>query len=99
MKVHRRTPLGVKVYVYRHVFIVLSAAGMWDRGICKVPKGYSIHHKDGNRYNNDLSNLQLLTKTEHHRLHRKEKKPKEYKSLLRGRTLDEAFPICCERNY
>jgi hypothetical protein len=28
-----------------------------------------VHHKDGNRQNNDLSNLELLTNTEHQRLH------------------------------
>ncbi len=28
-----------------------------------------VHHKDGNSMNNDLTNLQVLSKTEHHRLH------------------------------
>lgn len=31
-----------------------------------------VHHKDGNRANNELSNLQLMTKSEHSRLHAKE---------------------------
>ena len=31
-----------------------------------------IHHLDGNKYNNDLSNLQLLDKKEHNSLHGKE---------------------------
>jgi hypothetical protein len=32
-------------------------------------KGYVIHHKDGNHFNNKISNLQKLTKGEHFSLH------------------------------
>lgn len=35
-----------------------------------VPKGYVIHHIDGNKFNNDISNLQCLTREEHYNLHR-----------------------------
>jgi hypothetical protein len=35
-----------------------------------VPKGYHIHHKDGNSLNNNLNNLQCLTENEHHSLHK-----------------------------
>lgn len=31
-----------------------------------------VHHKDGNRSNNDLDNLQLMTRAEHASLHAKE---------------------------
>lgn len=34
-----------------------------------IPKGYEVHHKDLNRYNNDISNLELLEKHEHKKLH------------------------------
>ena len=33
------------------------------------PKKYDIHHKDFNHYNNDISNLELLTKNEHQQIH------------------------------
>lgn len=33
-----------------------------------------VHHKDGNPLNNDISNLQILTKEEHLKLHAKENK-------------------------
>lgn len=33
-----------------------------------------VHHRDKNRYNNDISNLELLTKEEHNHLHSEEKK-------------------------
>ena len=31
-----------------------------------------VHHKDGNKLNNDVCNLELMTKSEHSRLHGKE---------------------------
>ena len=34
-----------------------------------IPKGYEIHHKDGDKTNNCIMNLQLLRKTEHLSLH------------------------------
>ena len=36
---------------------------------CIVPAGYEIHHRDLNPRNNDISNLQMLTKSEHKSLH------------------------------
>ena len=34
-----------------------------------IPEGYQIHHKDFDKTNNDISNLQLVTCLEHKRLH------------------------------
>lgn len=34
-----------------------------------VPPGHDIHHRDHNKLNNDVSNLQLVTKLEHKRIH------------------------------
>lgn len=36
-----------------------------------IPKGYVIHHKDGNKLNNCINNLQLLNKSEHDSYHMK----------------------------
>ena len=33
---------------------------VWEYYNGKIPKGYHIHHKDGDRCNNDISNLTLL---------------------------------------
>jgi hypothetical protein len=38
-----------------------------------IPKGMVVHHKDGNRKNNDISNLVLMTRGEHSKLHNKDK--------------------------
>lgn len=35
----------------------------------KVPNGCVIHHKDHNKYNNSLDNLQMMSMLEHNRLH------------------------------
>lgn len=34
-----------------------------------TPEGYAIHHVDGNRRNNDITNLALVTCSEHARIH------------------------------
>ena len=40
----------------------------------EIPKGYVIHHKDGDKLNNCIMNLQLLSDSEHKSLHHKGKK-------------------------
>lgn len=47
-------------------------------------KNYDVHHIDRNRDNNDISNLQLLTKSEHTKLHALEdgKTLSEYKAKI-----------------
>ena len=43
----------------------------WFKNNGIIPKGYDIHHIDGNLYNNSIDNLQLLSSKEHHALHEK----------------------------
>ena len=38
-----------------------------------IPKGKLIHHKDGDKTNDDPSNLACLTNSEHRKYHRKKK--------------------------
>ena len=33
--------------------------------IGNIPDGYEVHHKDGNKQNNNVSNLEIVTKKEH----------------------------------
>lgn len=36
---------------------------------CKVPKGFDIHHKDMNKDNNDISNLECVSRSRHNKIH------------------------------
>lgn len=39
---------------------------IWERfSGQKVPKGYDVHHKDGNTFNNEFDNLECLSRSEH----------------------------------
>lgn len=38
---------------------------VWMKANGDIPKGMVIHHKDHNRFNNELSNLELLTTKQH----------------------------------
>lgn len=51
---------GLRMFMHRYV---------WEYYNGKIPKGYEVHHKDFNRANNDINNLQLLTVAEHRKLH------------------------------
>lgn len=48
---------------------ILMHRYVWEYYNCPIPKGYHVHHKDGNRANNDISNLELLKGTVHEKLH------------------------------
>lgn len=43
-----------------------------------------IHHKDHNRSNNDISNLEIMTRSEHSRLHAYEKWERQKKKGIKG---------------
>ena len=38
---------------------------VWEYHNGTIPKGYHVHHKDGNRANNDISNLALMHGSDH----------------------------------
>jgi hypothetical protein len=40
----------------------------------RLPKGHVIHHKDGDKLNNAIDNLELMTFSEHSKLHWKLRK-------------------------
>ena len=51
-------------HVFSHHIVVCEALGLTE-----IPKGWVVHHCDENPYNNDFSNLVLLTMSDHTRLH------------------------------
>jgi hypothetical protein len=46
---------------------------VWVQHHGPIPKGHHIHHKDGDWQNNDISNLECVEKSEHHRQHMAER--------------------------
>ena len=47
---------------------------IWEEYNGKIPEGYHIHHQDEDKSNNDISNLQCVTRSEHMKIHRIGKK-------------------------
>ncbi len=43
---------------------------IWKKHNGDIPKGYHIHHIDGNPYNNDITNLICLPPSEHAEIHK-----------------------------
>ncbi|MDX2813416.1 HNH endonuclease signature motif containing protein [Streptomyces sp. PA03-5A] len=43
---------------------------VWAHAHGPIPEGIHIHHKDGDRANNDLGNLEPMTEADHLRLHK-----------------------------
>lgn len=50
---------------------------VWEHEVGTIPKGYHIHHIDGDKSNNDIHNLALITASNHERLHGQEQKRKD----------------------
>lgn len=42
---------------------------VWEKRHGPIPKGFVIHHKDGNKLNNKLRNLELMSRGEHQKAH------------------------------
>ncbi len=55
--------------IYEHVYVYCK-----ENNMTHIPKGYIIHHIDGNIDNNHIDNLQMLTISEHVKLHWRERK-------------------------
>ena len=56
----KRSVTGGTVWLHRYI---------WEKANGAIPKGFHIHHKDGNTLNNDLSNLACLSVAEHRHEH------------------------------
>lgn len=46
---------------------------IWEEHYGEIPKGYVIHHIDGDTKNDRIENLRCMSKSEHKKLHEKEK--------------------------
>lgn len=81
----KRNRAGIERRLHRAVYAHFSGR--------PIPKGMHVHHKDGDKDNNDFSNLELLTHSEHSLLHGKTVKPvwdRPYMRAARRRGLKAA---------
>lgn len=56
----------------------------WEYHNGKIPKGYHVHHKDGNKLNNDISNLEILPGAEHISLHGNNWAKSHYEKMVKN---------------
>lgn len=64
---------------------------IWEFHFGKIPKGHHIHHKDGNKSNNDISNLECLSAIDHFRGHFKAKKKEKSFCENCGSPMEKVF--------
>ena len=66
----------------RHVF--LHSVVMCEHlGITEIPKGFTVHHIDFDKHNNDISNLALMTLSAHSKLHQFQNDLVRYRDYLK----------------
>ena len=82
---------------YGHYFKVFYLhRAVWTYYFGEIPDGYVVHHIDGNKENNDISNLTIMTNAEHRKLHASDDsitmiaKKKTFKCIVCGKEF-EAF--------
>lgn len=59
-------------YVFEHQLVICEALGLTE-----MPKDFVVHHINGDRKDNSISNLALLTKSAHTSLHQRENRIKK----------------------
>lgn len=57
---------------------------VWEYNNGAIPEGHHIHHIDGDKVNNDISNLQLLSASEHVSMHAKEMVKNNYDAMIKN---------------
>ena len=69
-----RTKSYTQVAIYNNRRRLFGTCGtlIWLSVFGSVPEGYEIHHIDGDAKNNKISNLMLVTREQHHKIHRKD---------------------------
>lgn len=78
-------PKGSKRPIRLHQYV-------WEYYNGPIPEGYQVHHKDFNPDNNEIENLELLSKAEHLKYHA----GLQDKAWLRNNLLQNAIPAAAE---
>ena len=78
-----------RVY-YKKITLYLHKK-IWEDAYGEIPKGFHIHHKDGNTGNNSLGNLEILSCKDHRGKHEKAMTQKQKDA--RKNNMDEIRPM------
>jgi len=70
-KIHRRWCRQWREPGSRKVYEQSESRWVWERDHGPIPKGYEIHHRDGDGMNNEPTNLQLVTASWHNNYHQR----------------------------
>lgn len=68
---------------------------VWEKFNGEIPEGFEIHHIDGDKDNNDISNLIIMEKRWHARLHSLNKANTMYDRIIDNLN-NNARPAACE---
>lgn len=79
-----------KTIKYNNKFILYHRY-IYEQHNGPIPDGCVIHHIDGDIYNNDISNLQCMTNSQHSKLHHKKqnKNNTEYQKEYREKNKEK----------
>jgi hypothetical protein len=56
----------------KHKLAKINYRKIYENHHGKIPKGYHIHHIDGNPFNNNISNLECISAENHAKIHKNE---------------------------
>ena len=59
-------------HVFEHSVVMCKALGLTE-----IPAGFVIHHIDGDKHNNNIGNLALMTNAAHSKLHQQLRKSRD----------------------
>lgn len=68
---------------------------VWEQEVGKIPDGYQVHHKDQDKSNNSIENLELMLVGEHQKLHGK-LLTDEQREWRRNNIIENAVPKATE---
>lgn len=68
---------------------------IWIKHYGEIQQGYSIHHKDEDKSNNDINNLKLIITSKHSKLHADNRVNEHYESIIKNLE-DKARPKAIE---
>ena len=72
---------------------------VWSYVNGEIPQGYEIHHKDDDKANNSIGNLQLVTKSEHLKIHYPQKHKAKQKEFICKKCGEKFIAISNGRNF